>query len=124
MRTAEQVVISNLDRTIGRIKAMRNVALEEEEVEACTVLQWLCETLRVMIDDQIELENKLISKYILRNIDEVRGQLEYFEELLMTKEGRSIYRDIDNTLMYIRDNYYELKKESKPCQRLIIVQVV
>lgn len=122
MRTAEQVVISDLDRTIGRIKAMRNVALKEE-VEACTVSQWLCETLRVMIFEQIEVENKLISSYIPRNIDEVRGQLEYFEELLMTEEGRSIYRDIDNTLMYIRDNYYELKEEDKPCKKLFILAV-
>ncbi|MDU6976124.1 MAG: hypothetical protein E6370_17800, partial [Clostridiales bacterium] len=69
-------------------------------------------------------KNKLISKLISRKINEVRGQLEYFEELLMTEDGRKVYRDIDNALMYIRDHYYEMKRGEKVCKRLIIAQVI
>ena len=124
MRTAEEVVIGDLDRTIGRIKAMRALAIEGEEIEACGVSQSLCEALRVILFEQVEVKNKLISKLIPRKINEVRGQLEYFEELLMTEEGRKVYRDIDNALMYIRDHYYEMKRGEKVCKRLIIAQVI
>ena len=90
MRTAEEVVIGDLDRTIGRIKAMRALAIEGEEIEACGVSQSLCEALRVILFEQVEVKNKLISKLIPRKINEVRGQLEYFEELLMTEVDRDI----------------------------------
>lgn len=124
MRTAEQVVIDDLDVTIGRIKAMKALATDEEVVEACSVSQWLCETLRVELDMQVELKNKLIFKFIPRKVNEVRGSLKYFEDLLVTEEGRNVYRDIDKTLMYIRDNYVELKEGEKKCKRTIVTLAI
>lgn len=123
MKTAEEVMMDQVDMLIGNLKVRVEVESVPKAIEACIVSLTLCETTRSTLWGHIDSEEKRMDRVLNKVLNESISQIRFFRDNSNAGyEGKEVYSDIDNALMYIRDHYYEMKKGEKVCKSILVLQ--
>lgn len=107
----EEIVIANIDRTIGRFQARKEMVECEIEGQASEVVIKLLETTRCeILTAREELYSTRIK--VSKVINRVMGQLKFREEIARCEVEEDIYKDTRTCLDIILKDYIEVKQSS------------
>lgn len=105
----EEIVIANIDRTIGRFQARKELAECRAEEEASKVIVKILETTRCEIRKAMEWGTNLRGN-ISRVINRAIGQFKFREEIATCEVEQDIYKDVRYCLDIIVTEYMKPKQ--------------